>query len=418
MVDGKRRLVLLAIGHAGAGFGFGRVLSGILAHLPDRYIIHQFELSPGAAESRDWVIHPNDIPWDYFGLEGLGKLLPRLNPDIVLIVKDLWYVPDYLAIIRQSCGARIVAYCPIDGALQPHPYLAQLRSLDRLVLYSEFAETAFLQGLETVVGPEAVTQFCPPIGIIPHGLDTGRFFPIEPDLDSAARRREARRQLLPLRPDVAGGFIVLNANRNQRRKAVDLTIAAFGKFAAGKPRDLWLYLHMGVPDEGVNVIALAGKYEVADRLLLTDRGHSHPRRNDSELNLIFNACEVGVNTSEGEGWGLIAFEHGATGAAQIVPDHSACAELWREHGVLAATDFPVYKDVIVGQHVNVDSVADAMERLYSDRNFLEERSQKARENAMRQPSWREVSGLFADLFDELTVWNRRSPIIRSRDSKP
>lgn len=31
----------------------------------------------------------------------------------------------------------------------------------------------------------------------------------------------------------------------------------------------------------------------------------------------------------GEGWGLVSFEHGASGPAVIVPDHTSCAELWR-----------------------------------------------------------------------------------------
>jgi hypothetical protein len=50
---------------------------------------------------------------------------------------------------------------------------------------------------------------------------------------------------------------------------------------------------------------------------------------DVELNLLYNACDVGITTSMGEGWGQVSCEHGAAGAAQIVPDHTACAELWR-----------------------------------------------------------------------------------------
>jgi hypothetical protein len=49
---------------------------------------------------------------------------------------------------------------------------------------------------------------------------------------------------------------------------------------------------------------------------------------DRELNLLYNACDVGINTSMGEGWGLVSFEHGAAGAAQVFPDHTACTELW------------------------------------------------------------------------------------------
>lgn len=395
-----RRLVL-AIGHAGAGFGFGRVLSGILANLPLRFEVQQFELSTHSTGRPGWVVHGNETPGDYFGLQQLGSLIPRLDPDIVFIVHELWCATDYLALVRRCSKARVVAYCPIDGSLRRHPYLLHLGGLDGLALYSKTAKDAFLRGIEEVAGTEAAPAHIPPISIIPHGIDQRRFFPIAPALSSAEMRREARRRLrLPV-PDSSDAFIFLNANRNQPRKAVELTVEAFGRFAFGKPPGVRLYLHMGVPDQGVDVIALADRHGVSDRLLFTDRGRSHPRRDDSELNLIFNACQVGVNTSYGEGWGLVAFEHGATGAAQIVPDHSACAELWRDHGVLATTDYPVQQELIVGRRVRVDAVAAAMERLYSDLGFLEERSQRATENAERQLSWCEVGTRFASLFDSL-----------------
>ena len=30
---------------------------------------------------------------------------------------------------------------------------------------------------------------------------------------------------------------------------------------------------------------------------------------DEQLNLIYNAVDVGINTANGEGWGLVPFEH-------------------------------------------------------------------------------------------------------------
>ena len=48
---------------------------------------------------------------------------------------------------------------------------------------------------------------------------------------------------------------------------------------------------------------------------------------DRALNLLYNACDVGIDTSMGEGGGG-QLRHGAAGPAQIVPAHSACAEVW------------------------------------------------------------------------------------------
>jgi len=48
---------------------------------------------------------------------------------------------------------------------------------------------------------------------------------------------------------------------------------------------------------------------------------------DRELNLLYNACDVGLNTASSEGWGMVSFEHAATGAAQIVPRSWVCGEV-------------------------------------------------------------------------------------------
>ena len=50
-------------------------------------------------------------------------------------------------------------------------------------------------------------------------------------------------------------FIVFNGNRNQFRKRIDITIAAFAKFAKDKP-DTQLYLHMGKKDQGWDIMNL------------------------------------------------------------------------------------------------------------------------------------------------------------------
>ena len=132
--------------------------------------------------------------------------------------------------------------------------------------------------------------------------------------------------------DPENSFIVLNASRPDKRKRVDLTIAGFARFAAGKPANVRLCLHhaiMGGPEQA-QIGALI------EQLGLKERVHLNPLAggviDDDALNLLYNACDVGINTSMGEGWGLVSFEHGAAGAAQIVPDHSACAELWRGRG--------------------------------------------------------------------------------------
>lgn len=56
------------------------------------------------------------------------------------------------------------------------------------------------------------------------------------DAGTTARERRAcacaRARLFPDRPELAHGFVVLNANRNTRRKRIDITLQAFAPFCA------------------------------------------------------------------------------------------------------------------------------------------------------------------------------------------
>ena len=71
----------------------------------------------------------------------------------------------------------------------------------------------------------------------------------------------------------------------------------------------------------------------------------------------------------GEGWGLVSVEHGATGAAQIVPRHSACEEIWE--GAALMLD-PIHRGVpeefspLELATVSAEQVAEALEMLYRD----------------------------------------------------
>jgi D-inositol-3-phosphate glycosyltransferase len=47
-----------------------------------------------------------------------------------------------------------------------------------------------------------------------------------------------------------------------------------------------------------------------------------------QLNQVYNAADIGINTCIGEGWGLVNSEHGATGVMQVVPDHTSLAEIF------------------------------------------------------------------------------------------
>lgn len=196
--------------------------------------------------------------------------------------------------------------------------------------------------------------------------------------------------------------MVLNAHRSQPRKRMDLTLKGFALFAKDKPPNVQLYLHMGVEDVGWNVAKLATRYGIFDRLILSQGTHSIPNVDTTHLNLIYNACDVGINSAMAEGWGLPTFEHAAAGKAQIVPRFGALEEIWSEAAeFLEPSSEVVFEQVLSeGRVVSPEAVASALERLYFDstrrRQVAMACHERTRSNAYSPSSvasrWQEILG--------------------------
>src|SRR4051794_19712555 len=247
----------------------------------------------------------------------------------------------------------------------------------------------------------------PAVDVIPHGVERDRFHPFPELLQrsfASPGRAEAKRKVFAGLEDPEDSFIVLNASRPDKRKRVDLTIEGFARFSAGKPANVRLCLHHAIITDEIK----AGIDALVARLGLQQRVVLNPLAggviDDSALNLLYNACDVGINTSMGEGWGLVSLEHGAAGAAQIVPDHSACAELWRGRGELIAPAryyIPEFSVLEMGE-VSAAGVAAALGKLYDDPQHRQQVAQAAHDAAQNaDTTWDAIAARFDNLFAEL-----------------
>lgn len=394
---------LLAVGDGVVPTGFARVLHSLLDRLRDRWEIHHLAINyDGGGHALGWEVYPAASEGDFWGANRLRGMVEQIRPHLVFLLNDPWVITSYVEALREMPGRpRLVAYSPVDaGPLEP-AMLAPLTGLDRLILYTEFGrreiESAFAQ-----LRRHAPDLPLPELGVLPHGVDTGLFRPW-PAENGTSGRALARERLLPA-PEFRDAFIVLNANRNQPRKRIDVTIKGFAQFARDKPENVRLYLHMGTEDCGWNVIALARRHGIEDRLILTAEEKILPAVTDDVLNCIYNACDVGINTSLGEGWGLVNLEHAATGAAQVVPRHSACEEIWDRSALLMEPAMSLTTERILteGRIVPPEEVARALEALYTDRDLLAEMSAAAYRVATRPDfQWADVAKRWDALFREM-----------------
>jgi len=403
--DGAR-VRMLVVGDANAATGFSRVIRSILEPLIDSFEIHHLAINYlGDPHDYPWKLYPAIVGGDKWGINRLRNLTETLKPTLIFLVNSFQTIESYLAQLRSTdYSGKIVAYCPVEGGPVDPKIPQGLLGLDKLVLYTRFAQEAFLQAVASS-DSVAVRKTFSAVEVIPHGVETSVFFPRDPDGDPCGdRKRFAKQLLFGNSPELSDSFIVLNANRNQPRKRIDTTIEGFAAFARNRPANVRLYLHMGVTDVGWDVLALAERYGIMDRLILTSRSTSIPSVSEEQLNIIYNACDVGINTSSSEGWGLVSFEHGATRTAQICPRHTAPEELWAGSAEMLEPSFRFTEPLSLtdSYFIAPEEVARKLEHVYEDPTHRAMLAERAFANATSPKyRWASIAEKWSELFSSL-----------------
>jgi len=393
---GKKRVFWIS--DAVATTGFSRVAHNIIKNLPtERYEVHHLGINYlGDPHGYKHYIYPALLGGDLYGVRRMQELIGAIKPDLIFLFNDAWMINQYLQQLEKLHiqDIPVVVYFPIDSEGSDALWFERFKMVEDVCVYTEFAKKDVIA---TGAFPEP-----PKIHIIPHGVDTRKFFPFK-DMGELRGIDIAKRKLYPKKKTLINSFIVLNANRNQPRKRIDITLMAFDEFQKDK-EDVMLYCHMGVEDAGVNVLKVANRFKWDKKLVLSTLKDQIPGVPDSRLNLIYNACDVGLNTSTGEGWGLTAFEHAATRRAQIVPDHSANSEIWNDSNALMIEA----GDRIMYEHTNniaripkFDSVVECLERAYDmwHKGTLGELAQAAYENVTQEKyNWKVITNQFEAIF--------------------
>jgi glycosyltransferase involved in cell wall biosynthesis len=354
---------LLFCGDAMAATGFARVTHGLLDNLSHDWDVHVLAINYyGDPHGHRYRLYPAYSGGDVYGFGRMKELVRKIQPDMVVILNDIWICRKLAEQIPEDYDGRIILYFPIDSKNFCQPLVENLERYE-LVTYTQFAVN--------VLREAGVTQ---PIKVLPHGVDTNVFYPVN--------KSQARRVGKGIGEE---DFIVLNPNRNQPRKRIDLTIQGFCRFAADKP-DARLYLHMGKKDLGWDIEMLFTMeaqrhgFDPKGRLITSgDLDVGAGGLPVDILNAVYNVADCHINTSEGEGWGLTSHEGAACRIPQIVPAHSACQELFSDCGVIMPVAQERYdmETLRVWGVVWPESVTRALDWVYHNRDQSQSLSTKA-----------------------------------------
>jgi glycosyltransferase involved in cell wall biosynthesis len=268
---------------------------------------------------------------DVFGRDRLLKALAGGDAalpgpwEILFTLQDHFILDDMLADLaaarsRIAAAGRPLAwvgYWPVDSRLRERWVTGTIMAPDFPVLYTKY-------GLEEVLrfDPSGERGYRRRLRVIPHGVDCATFRPLPAAEVAAFRDFYFQGRVKP------GTFLVVNVNRNQPRKDLARTVAAFALFHRQVPGS-FLYLHAADKDAGGNLIEIAEEHGLT---LWEDWGYPtsfDPRygRPLADLNRIYNAADAVVTTTLGEGWGLSITEAMAAGTPVIAPHHTTIPEL-------------------------------------------------------------------------------------------
>jgi glycosyltransferase involved in cell wall biosynthesis len=245
---------------------------------------------------------------DSFGVDIIEEYVREIQPDIIVLYNDIIVTCRHLNVLNKlkpELGFKFISYLDLVYDFERPYYIDFVNSSsDMIMVFSEhWKQNLIKMGVNK------------PIKIIPHGINVKKIFKVD--------KMEARKSLGINEDD----FVILNCNRNSYRKANDMTISAFLKLLkmCNMNPKLKLLLHCDLDvDSGYNLIEVI-KIECIKEELNYDNIVSNyiiqlanKRLSDEGINLLYNACDVGINTCIGEGFGLCSFEHITLGKPQVV----------------------------------------------------------------------------------------------------
>jgi len=300
---------------------------------------------------------------DMLGASRLPKIIADVKPDVLLLFQDIFHISEMLPRLEKSLkdlSTKIMVYFPIDGAPFSIGWKNVLERADTVFIYSDWARTVIQDALPGLT-KDMIKLY--------HGVNFKTFFPYS--------NKDIKKIRISNKWD--NKFVACNVNRFQPRKAIPLTLRAWSIFAKGykqckcgnvmplnkkrcdlnmcppsdiiktvdNPKnDVVLYLHMMSQEMSMgpgraNLLqnhalnaGFSDKDIISGMLSINALNIYKDEIPQSEVNKIYNAANINITSTLGEGCGLSLLEAAVCGTPSIAPKNSAIPEMLRNTGHL------------------------------------------------------------------------------------
>ena len=364
--------------------GYGRVSRELFPFISKKYDIIHFAIHCQGLSSDYYVIDSKD------GIKKICSVIDTLKPDIVILMNDSNTVYNWLSYIKDcKYKTKIIPYVATEYIGIPELEVDLYnKTCSGLLTMANFTIEDFKKNGCNLISKR-----------LSHGYSIEKM------------EKNKAKQILNISEDT---FVFFSGNKNQPRKRLDIIIRAYVELLKKhSDKKMLLMFNCGLIDSGWDLKHLYSRLckenniqNKENYIYFCSDDMYGSNKNEDELKIIYNACDVGINTSTGEAFGLVSFEQSYLGIPQIIPNWGGIIES-TQHGCIKIEPNDYYVYPVAFQNAGGESITIsykdvfiAMEMYLLDKELYNLHCNEVINNVTNY-SWEEISSQLIEFLENV-----------------